>query len=193
MQDNTSWTPSPEENKLGLTDKGLINEYEAKGVATAELFVFGLESDIRISSQLIRQIHRIAFFELYDWAGQWRTILVSVGQLIPPKPSQIVQLMYQFIDNLNFKIANSKGYNDHIECLVFAHYEFVRIHPFNNGNGRAGRILMNLVAIKFGYKPLELYHRQGNSRKAYIEAMRLADEQNFEPLMRLIGKELMAF
>jgi cell filamentation protein len=52
---------------------------------------------------------------------------------------------------------------------------------------------MNLVALKFGYKPLELYHWEGDSRKAYIDAMRLADKQNFESLMGLIRKELNAF
>ena len=55
--------------------------------------------------------------------------------------------MYQFIDNLNFKIRNALTKQDHVDCLTFAHYEFVRIHPFNNGNGRTGRILMNIVAL----------------------------------------------
>ena len=193
MQDNTSWTPSPEENKLRLTDKRLINEHEAKGVAAAEFFVFSLDSDTAISSQLILEIHHIAFSGLYDWAGKWRNISVSVGQLIPPKPVQIVQLMYQFIDNLNFKITGAKNDFSKLECLAFAHYEFIRIHPFNNGNGRTGRILMNLVALKFGYKPLELYYREGDCRKDYINAMRLADKHDFSPLMKLIKKELVPF
>ena len=193
MDDNTSWTPSPEDNKPGLTDKNLINEYEAKGIATAELFVFSLESETQFSTQLILEIHRIAFSELYDWAGKWRTIQVMVGQLEPPQPNQILQLMYQFIDNLNFKIANSTTLQEHIDCLIFAHYEFVRIHPFNNGNGRTGRIVMNRVALKFGYKPLALYYREGDSRKIYIDAMKLADKGNFESLEKLIGEELTAF
>lgn len=77
--------------------------------------------------------------------------------------------------------------------MIYAHYEFIRIHPFNNGNGRTGRILMNLVALKFGYQPLELYHREGNSRKIYIEAMQEADKANYTPLMSLISKELTTF
>jgi cell filamentation protein len=101
--------------------------------------------------------------------------------------------MYQFIDNLNFKIHNAKNLQDHIDCLTFAHYEFIRIHPFNNGNGRTGRILMNIVALKFGYKPLELYYREGDSRKIYIDAMKWADNGNIEPLATLIIKELTTF
>lgn len=193
MENNTNWTPSPDDNKLDLTDKNLINEYEAKGIAAAELFVFELDSETEISTQLLLEIHSIAFSELYDWAGIWRTTNVTVGQLTPPEPSKVLQLMYQFIDNLNFKIHNAVTQKDHIDCLAFAHYEFIRIHPFNNGNGRTGRILMNIVALKFGYKPLELYFREGDSRKTYIEAMKWADNGNLEPLTALIRKELTAF
>lgn len=193
MQDNTSWTPSPEENLLNLTDKNAINEQEAKGIALAALYLFGLDIETPISTTLLLNIHRTAFGHLYDWAGKWRNSNIIVGQLEPPQPHQIIQLMYQFVDNLNFKISIAKTKEEHIECLLYAHYEFVRIHPFNNGNGRTGRILMNWVAMKFGYKPLVLYHREGESRKIYIKAMKAADGGNMEPLRNLIVFELSPF
>jgi cell filamentation protein len=52
---------------------------------------------------------------------------------------------------------------------------------------------MNLVALKFGYRPLELYHREGDSRKIYFDAMIAADKSDFGPLTNLIGKELTTF
>jgi cell filamentation protein len=163
MEDNgTNWTPFPDDNLLGITDKDIINEYEAGGLAAAELYVFGLDFDDEISTILVLKIHEIAFGKLYDWAGKWRTSQVVVGQLIPPAPNQILQLMYQFIDNLNFKISMANTLQLHIDCLVYSHYEFIKIHPFNNGNGRTGRILMNIVALKLGYQPLELYYRGGD-------------------------------
>lgn len=76
---------------------------------------------------------------------------------------------------------------------MYAHYEYIRIHPFNNGNGRTGRILMNLIALKFGYRPLKLYYREGESRKLYIDAMKSADNGDFSRLSDLIAKELNAF
>jgi cell filamentation protein len=106
MEDNTNWTPSDDFNKLDIIDKNTINEYEAKGIAAAELFVFELDSETEISTQLLLEIHKIAFSELYEWAGSWRTTTVSVGQLIPPEPSKVLHLIYQFIDNLNFKFRN---------------------------------------------------------------------------------------
>lgn len=194
MENNqTNWTPFPDDNLLGLTDKNEINEMEAKGIANAELFVFELDSDVLLSTTLILQIHKIAFGEVYDWAGKWRTGGVIVGQLIPPNPTLVLQAMYQFIYNLNFKISISHNRTEHIDCLVYAHYEFIKIHPFNNGNGRTGRILMNIVAMKFGYQPLELYFRKGESRKLYIGAMKEADNGNYKKLSQLIGEELISF
>lgn len=193
MDNNTNWTPYPDDNLLGLTDPERINESEAEGITKAELFVFELDSDEPISTWLILSIHKIAFGHLYDWAGKWRTTQVTVGQLEPPQPNRVLQLMYQFIDNLNFKLQKAVAKPAHLDCLTFAHYEFIRIHPFNNGNGRTGRILMNIVALKLGYQPLQLYHREGKSRKIYIEAMKTADRGDFGALASLINEELLAF
>jgi len=193
MNDNTSWTPFPDDNLPGLTDKNLLNEYEAKGITKAELYVFGLDTEVEISTALMLDIHKTAFGELYDWAGKWRNVNVTVGLLTPPEPAQIVHLMYQFTDNLNYKISVSKTQDEIIETLIYAHYEFVKIHPFNNGNGRTGRLIMNLVTMKFGYKPLELYKREGESRKTYIQSMQQADKGSFELLDSLIRQELEAF
>lgn len=87
----------------------------------------------------------------------------------------------------------AETYDDHIDCLIYAHYEFIRIHPFNNGNGRTGRILMNIVAMKLGYQPLELYYREGESRRVYIDAMKAADNGNYDKLTTLISEELTPF
>ncbi|MBD1364154.1 Fic family protein [Mucilaginibacter sp. ZT4R22] len=193
MDHKTSWTPSPDDNLKGLTDKNAINEIEARGIAAAELFILQMDTDIVISTSLILEVHKIGFSELYEWAGKWRTTEVLVGQLNPPAPPQILQLLYQFIDNLNYKLDTFIAADDHVDNLVYAHYEFIRIHPFNNGNGRTGRLLMNLVALKLGYQPLQLYHREGESRRVYIDAMKSADKGDFEPLRNLIAKELLPF
>ena len=100
MQDNTGWTPSSEDNFLNLTDKDAINEQEAKGIALAELHVLHLDIDTPIAASFVLELHKIAFGHLYDWAGKWRATHILVGHLEPPQPYQIVQFMYQFIDNL---------------------------------------------------------------------------------------------
>ena len=113
----------------------------------------------------------IAFEALYDWAGKWRMMDVSVGQIKPTSYKQIPNLMYQYIDNLNFKVQNAQNKIEQVATIVYGHYEFIKIHPFNNGNGRTGRLVMNWVCLKFGYEPIPLYAREGESRRIYIDAL----------------------
>lgn len=193
MDSNTNWTPFPDENLLGITDNDLLNEYEAKGVGLAELEIYQLDIDDKIDSELILKLHKIAFGELYDWAGKWRKIDVAGGKLQPPSFKKFPNIMYQFFDNLDGLIASAANKKDIIDCLIFAHYEFVKIHPFNNGNGRMARLILNIVSMKFGFRPIELYHRAGDSRKIYISALQNADEGNFHELYELIEENLVAF
>ena len=54
MDDNqTNWTPFPDDNLLGITNKNKINELEATGIAKSELYIFELETDIALSTTLI--------------------------------------------------------------------------------------------------------------------------------------------
>lgn len=152
--------------------------------------MFDLEEDEDISVGKILELHKIAFDALYEWAGKWRTINVYVGQINPPPPEKIPNLMYQYIDNLNYKISNAKSKAEQLEAIAYGHYEFIKIHPFNNGNGRTGRLIMNWVCLKFGYKPITLYSREGVSRITYIQALQKADNGNFKPLENLIEAEL---
>lgn len=68
-----------------------------------------------------------------------------------------------------------------------AHYNFVRIHPFDDGNGRGARILMNLVFIKKQYAPAIIKTEQ---RRAYLEALSVADAGNLGPFTELVARSL---
>jgi cell filamentation protein len=190
MAEAGTHTPGPIDNKLGITDPNHINEFEAEGLIRAELFTFDLDEDVEINAQLILEIHHIGFGKLYEWGGRWRNIDVKVGKIHPPEPSRIPMLMYQFLDNLDFKVNSAKTFDDKVDAIAYAHHEYIKIHPFNNGNGRTGRLLMNLICLKFGYKPLTMYHKEGESRRIYIDALQAADHGDFSQLKGLIKEEL---
>lgn len=57
---------------------------------------------------------------------------------------------------------------DTCEAAFDAHRRFVAIHPFNDGNGRVGRLLMNLILIRAGYPPIAI---RPEDRLAYIRAL----------------------
>lgn len=76
-------------------------------------------------------------------------------------------------------------------CFVssVAHYNMVRIHPFDDGNGRGARILMNLILLKKGFFPAVI---RVENRLNYIESLQEADGGNLEPFVLFITQELIA-
>lgn len=70
---------------------------------------------------------------------------------------------------------------------TIAHFNMVRIHPFDDGNGRGARIIMNLILIKKGYPPAII--RNEDQRK-YLESLSQADRGNIQPFLELAARSL---
>jgi len=70
-----------------------------------------------------------------------------------------------------------------------SHYNMVRIHPFDDGNGRGARILMNLILIKKGYPPAIV---KVEKRRAYLNALSEGDRGNLIPFVELMADSLIA-
>lgn len=191
-KNKTDNTPGPEDNLLGLTAAKEIDREESIGVARGERFLLGLDENVEINTRLILDIHKVVFGHLYDWAGKWRTKQVNVGAFLPPEYHQIPNLMYQFTDELNHLMKRSDDREELVKTLAYCHHRIVYIHPFNNGNGRTARLVTNLVALKFGYDEINIYHRTGKKRDLYIKAIRAADTRDFSQIEELIEKELTA-
>jgi Fic family protein len=61
------------------------------------------------------------------------------------------------------------------------------VHPFIDGNGRAGRLVLNLILVRLGYPPVVVFKRQ---RNAYLAAMQRADRDDFGALGELIARAM---
>ena len=65
------------------------------------------------------------------------------------------------------------------EALAAVHCRFEQIHPFLDGNGRTGRLVLNLILVRLGYPPVVIYKRD---RARYLRALRRADDGVVAPL-----------
>ena len=76
-----------------------------------------------------------------------------------------------------------------VERAAIFHYKFVSIHPFDDGNGRMARLLMNLILMKSGYLPCII---KTAHRKKYLEALETVDKKkNFDNFVQFVGEELL--
>ncbi|WP_266206380.1 Fic/DOC family protein [Pontibacter kalidii] len=186
------YTTAADDNLLGIADKAQLNELEAKGVLRAEEYMLDLDFPVEITTSLILDIHRTAFGEVYEWAGKWRNKDLQVGSYTPPRFFDIPRLMSEFIYDLNYRLQNLDNNNTNtlVRDLAWAHHKMVHIHPFVNGNGRSARLITDLLAYMHGYQSVELYQREGDGRKKYLQAVKLADTHDFSELEQMIRAQL---
>ena len=135
---------------LGLTDKAALNEQEALGVVRVERYLLKeFDYPVDLSVGLFQDLHRRAFGHLYDWAGHWRTQVLNVGAYLPPPAARVLQLLYEFVDELRHRqtlLPNVPVEADVAALLAYFHYRLVAIHLFINSNGRTVRLFANLLA-----------------------------------------------
>jgi Fic family protein len=75
-----------------------------------------------------------------------------------------------------------------IEAVADTHAEFERIHPFYDGNGRAGRLLLNLTLVRLGMPPAIIYARD---RSRYLNALSRADSGDTGALAELLARAVL--
>jgi len=121
----------------------------------------------KITEKIILEWHKNLFLETKpDMAGKYRDYLVRVGDYIAPDWQDVKDLMKDLIRFIN------KGSNP-VDLAARAHYRFESIHPFGDGNGRVGRLLMNHILWHAGYPLLIIEYKKRNS---YYRAFKKGEE-----------------
>ena len=86
-----------------------------------------------------------------------------------------------------FRKEKDKSNVSPIILAALFHYRFIRIHPFDDGNGRVARILMNFILMQFGYPPVII---KTEDKENYYAVLRLADADELEPFIEYIAQNL---
>ncbi len=144
--------------------------------AHSKVFLQMLHKQENITETLLLRWHRDIFRETkQDIAGQNREYLVRIGSYTAPDWQDVPKLMKQLIAF----IANAKIHP--VELAARAHYRFELIHPFGDGNGRIGRLLMNSLLWHKGYPMLIIEYKK---RQSYYKAFHKEEDGFLKYFMR---------
>ncbi len=139
--------------------------------AHSRVFLNMLNKKEEISNDLLLRWHKEIFGETKpDIAGKYRDYLVRVGSHLAPDWQEVKKMINELIDF----IKKNKKVNP-VELSARTHYKFEKIHPFGDGNGRIGRLLMNHILWHSGYPMIIIEYKK---RKAYYKALQ-KDEEGF--------------
>ena len=149
---------------LTIDQKPLKDHLEAVGHKEAFDFVRELaKENAPLTESIIRQIHYLVLADKRDDRGVYRRVPVRIlgARHDPVQPYLIEPKMEQLLSDY----AESSGHI--VTKLARFHIEFEGIHPFIDGNGRTGRLLVNLELMKAGYPPIDI---KFTDRAAYYNA-----------------------
>jgi len=120
-----------------------------------KVFLELLKKKEKITNDLLLKWHKEIFGETKpDISGRYRHYLVRVGSYLAPDWRKVKPMMNNLIEFINKSRLNP------VELAARAHYNFESIHPFGDGNGRIGRLLMNHILWHAGYPLLIIEYKK---------------------------------
>lgn len=183
-------------------DKQLKDYLEVRGYAEAAQWVYShaiLPGEWNDGNLLtlteIRYVHRMAMMPVWEVSphpyatdhespGNFRqhNIEPFPGGMIPPDFTEVQPLMTDWVASVNAVRSNTAPI---AEALGMRHAAFERIHPFLDGNGRTGRLLLNLMLVRLGYPPAIIHKKH---RTHYLKALDAADNGDPGPLGEILAR-----
>jgi Fic family protein len=186
-------------------DKELVEYLEVQGYAEAAHWVYlqaireAYPSDGRaITLAELREIHRLvvepswrqsppAGHDPREGPGSFRRHDINpfAGGMTPPPWPDVPALLSDWVTSAN--VRDSSDDRHFVVGLADLHARFERIHPFRDGNGRTGRLVLNLMLVRNGYPPAVIYKKD---RARYLRALERADAGDPGTLAELLARSV---
>lgn len=193
---------------FGLTAQGkpLKDHFEITGHDEAIKWIEDIVKQERpLTESFIRELHTLLLQKSYEVdaitpdgkptkrrieIGQYKTapnhVLTKTGEIFRfATPEETPAKMHDLMEWFREKQASS--YTEPVLLAAEFHYKFIRIHPFDDGNGRTARLLMNFILMQYGYPPVII---KTEDKQNYFNVLRLADAGNLEPFVNYIAENL---
>jgi Fic family protein len=141
----------------------------------------------------VLELHEEVFKGLILDAGQWRrtNVLIRGASFTPPRPEKVVPKMEGLIKEYDQRDLAGE---DVFTLGAWFHHGFELTHPFSDGNGRVGRLLLNLHLLKHNWPPVNILPED---RDRYLDGLREGNAGNLLPLteylMTIMGGSLLNF
>ena len=172
-----------------------LDTYEtavSMGILNSMSFLREVDVLNRLRINDLRHVHYLIFQQVHPWAGEFRKAgqMTTVAGFPAADPQRIVReltlLFMQSLDLVSAALATDDGWR-WLAVLAFFHVRFERIHPFLDGNGRTGRVILNAQFESIFDRPLSISDQSG-----YRASLHAAAAGNLALLMEFLGAALNA-
>ena len=132
----------------------------------------------------LKSWHKRWLGNVYEWAGEERSVNMSKDGFQFAVAGQIPRLLQQFESQYLARFTPCTNLDDErlIAAIATVHVEFILIHPFREGNGRLSRLLADVMAVQAGYEPLD-YSSWDENKPQYVAAIHAGVGCDYGPMM----------
>ncbi|MEK6783581.1 MAG: Fic family protein [Bacteroidota bacterium] len=180
-------------------------EMQAHDVALKMIVEYASDKSRELIEADIRELNKIILVEPYwgnaqtangqptrklitpgEYKKEPNSVLLQNGEMFHyASPEDTPAMMKELLEWYNDSVKQKKLHPVEIAALI--HYKFVRIHPFDDSNGRTSRLLMNYVLLRFGYPPVII---RSTDKKNYLNALNKADVGDVNAFVEYVTKQL---
>ncbi|HFI0426436.1 TPA: Fic family protein [Streptococcus suis] len=175
------------ESTLPGKHKSIREFYEIENHKQAfQALLFALDNGEELSLGLVKDIHALLMDRLQHDRGQFKSVQNAIigATFKTASPEETPFLMQQWVDNANYRLGLPLEIAELLEVLADVHIQFERIHPFSDGNGRTGRLILMFQSMLKLRAPVLI---SKEDRALYME---LLAEQDVTGLSQLLKRSL---
>lgn len=175
------------EGTLPSGSKSICEFYEIENHKQAFDYLIKLLAENQpLDKAEIKQFHSLLTDRLRHDKGQFKTQQNAIrgAEFQTATPEETPLLLSQWADNTNYRLDSSNNEQEILDVLADTHIQFERIHPFSDGNGRAGRLILMYLSMKYLEVPIVI---RKEWRGQYMEYL---GEQESKHLANLFSESL---